>query len=365
MIGSMNKLNHILTPSNSWQSSLLENFNDRSFPNRKSEEYKFTPIHNWYSHEFSTQNLTFDDFKSVSHEFAKEFIEKFNKFDSTVHALHLSQVKNFFHIELRNSNLILSETLLNSNISHATLLVDAYDNSELIESIACLENSFLNISIYINVHAKNFSFYKIDELKKESKKHSWVNANCSENCEQFSLLHLSSNEGSNRLNQKIKINSRETTVDSHSFYNLSTDSNQDIYSEIFHLAPNTFSDQTVKGILQENARNVFTGKIFIDHGCSGVDANQFNKNLVFGKKAQAISQPQLEIYNDDVKCSHGSTTGQIDENEIFYFMARGMSKKKATEMLLASYAEDFLNKCSENARKVLRSKYETFLKERS
>ena len=96
--------------------------------------------------------------------------------------------------------------------------------------------------------------------------------------------------------------------------------------------------------MNDNARGVFTGKVRIDQDAQLVNAEQLNKNLLLSKKAHANSRPQLEIYADDVKCSHGSTTGQLSDDELFYFLARGIKKEKARQMLAKAFAHDVILK---------------------
>lgn len=107
----------------------------------------------------------------------------------------------------------------------------------------------------------------------------------------------------------------------------------DINTVIEHKAPDSTSDQLAKGILDNESRAVFTGKIHIHPQAQRVASGQLNKNLLLSKKAQVHSQPQLEIFADDVKCSHGSTTGQISPEEMFYFQARGIPARKARTLL--------------------------------
>ena len=125
---------------------------------------------------------------------------------------------------------------------------------------------------------------------------------------------------------------------------------------IHHLAADTTSQQIAKGILNGDSKGIFTGKIHIHPHAQRVVSGQLNKNLILSKKAQAHSMPQLEIFADDVKCSHGSTTGELSDEEIFYFEARGIPKDEAKTILANGFGLEIVHKI-EN--KTLRKKIES------
>ena len=111
-----------------------------------------------------------------------------------------------------------------------------------------------------------------------------------------------------------------------------------------HHAKKTFSNQFFRGILEENSRASFTGLVKIEKGCSNSKSHQVNNNLLLSEKAQIKSDPQLEIYCNDVECAHGSTIGQFDEDALFYLCSRGISKRYAKRMLLEAFYMDVLNR---------------------
>ncbi len=333
---------------NPWQLGLLNSFNSKGIPSKKSESYKFTPISSWYEKDWkpqSSQSFNHPFIKKVDSDFAKSFISEFDTGENPLLDLHLSQVDTFYYFEANESvDYHINFDCKNGEFSNSCLLIDLKANSNILEKLSTEAKSFSQNSIFIKAKSENAQYTTLQNIHSGSFNQSWYFVKTYKDTSNFSLLQFNESEGSNRLNPFFQVNYEDTTVESHCFYRSGGETKQDIFSEIKHLAPNSYSDQTVKGILKDQARNVFTGKIFIDKNCPGVDANQFNKNLVFGNKAHALSQPQLEIYNFDVKCAHGSTTGQINDDEIFYFMSRGISKLRATELLLESYANEFLNK---------------------
>lgn len=118
----------------------------------------------------------------------------------------------------------------------------------------------------------------------------------------------------------------------------------DNYVSILHSKPNCNSSQLYKGIIDNKAKSVFTGKVYVARDAQKTDAAQSNKNLLLTDTAKAYSRPQLEIYADDVSCAHGSTTGQIDKEELFYLKSRGIPERRAKTMLMTAFIEDVLNK---------------------
>jgi Fe-S cluster assembly protein SufD len=111
-----------------------------------------------------------------------------------------------------------------------------------------------------------------------------------------------------------------------------------------HVAPNTFSDLLYKGALDGASRAVFRGIIRVHKGAQQTDAYQTNRNLVLSEHARADSLPNLEIEADDVKCSHGATVGQLDENALFYLMSRGLSRERAERLVVLGFLGEVLQR---------------------
>jgi Fe-S cluster assembly protein SufD len=105
-----------------------------------------------------------------------------------------------------------------------------------------------------------------------------------------------------------------------------------------HIAPNAHSDLLYKGALRDESLTVFSGLIRVEPGAQKTDAYQTNRNIILGTdEAMAVSLPNLEIMADDVKCSHGSTTGQVDETELFYLMSRGIPRREAEKLVVYGF----------------------------
>ena len=111
--------------------------------------------------------------------------------------------------------------------------------------------------------------------------------------------------------------------------NLAEGEHQEIKTRVNHLAPNCKSYQKIKNVLESDSIGIYQGKIFVKDIAQKTDAYQLSKALILDDKAEFNAKPELEIYADDVKCSHGSTSGSIDEDAIHYLMTRGIELSKA------------------------------------
>ena len=124
------------------------------------------------------------------------------------------------------------------------------------------------------------------------------------------------------------------------------DGNQlvDNHMRVEHVQPNTTSHELYKGILDGRSRSVFNGRIYVHPGAQKTDAKQSNRNLLLSEDAIANSNPQLEIFADDVKCTHGSTTGQLDPLALFYLRSRGIGEVAARSLLTYAFASDIVSR---------------------
>lgn len=135
-------------------------------------------------------------------------------------------------------------------------------------------------------------------------------------------------------------------IESHMYglYLLAGGTLADNHTVVDHQKPNSFSNELYKGIMDDNSRGVFNGKIFVRPQAQKTNAFQANRNILLSEKAIINTKPQLEIWADDVKCSHGCTTGQLDEEAMFYLRARGISKESARAMMLYAFAGEVVEK---------------------
>jgi Fe-S cluster assembly protein SufD len=121
------------------------------------------------------------------------------------------------------------------------------------------------------------------------------------------------------------------------------DTHIDNHTSVDHKFPNCFSNEIYKGILDDHSKGVFNGKIFVQQDAQKTNAFQSNKNILLSDTATINTKPQLEIWADDVSCSHGCTTGQLDEEQLFYLRSRGISESKAKAMLLHAFVNDVID----------------------
>ncbi|AFL85988.1 Iron-regulated ABC transporter permease protein SufD [Belliella baltica DSM 15883] len=125
-------------------------------------------------------------------------------------------------------------------------------------------------------------------------------------------------------------------------YLLNGKTHVDNHTNVDHTKPNSDSNELYKGILTDSSRGVFNGKIFVRQDAQKTNAFQQNNNILLSENAIINTKPQLEIWADDVKCSHGCTTGQLDEEALFYLQARGIGKEQARGLLLYAVAGEVL-----------------------
>ncbi|MEO8362222.1 MAG: Fe-S cluster assembly protein SufD [Vicinamibacteria bacterium] len=122
----------------------------------------------------------------------------------------------------------------------------------------------------------------------------------------------------------------------------------DIHTMLSHEAPGVVSRQNYRGLAADEARGVFHGQIKVESTARGADATQSNKNMLLSKRAHVHSTPGLEIFTDDVKCKHGSATGQIDQAQLFYLRSRGIDAHEATRMLTRAFAAEIVSRVGDS-----------------
>ncbi|MEB3315743.1 MAG: Fe-S cluster assembly protein SufD [Candidatus Melainabacteria bacterium] len=159
---------------------------------------------------------------------------------------------------------------------------------------------------------------------------------------EYNSLDLKANHS--RDNIKVDLLEPGADADLAGFYILNKDRKAHNIIKVNHLVPNCTSNQLYKGIISDSARAEFNGEINVSEGANGTNATQLNKNLLLSHNAHIDSRPQLSILADDVKCSHGSTVGELDEDEIFYLLSRGIKKDDALAMLTLSFCEEIIQK---------------------
>jgi len=363
-------------------------FVESGFPSKKLEDWKFS------------------DLKSIINKNIKEIKFGFNTIENK--SYNLKYIKNFEHskivilngeflsadildidknkIEIKNENLIFSESLnepLNNlnkafasrliklnvledkivekplviyhicDLDNKTNLINTrfeltlHKNSSLStlnlfedKSVSGFNNHNFNIVINKNSNLKNYIF---DLNKNQNLRYSFTNIDIYENSNSENFIYSSGSKFS-----KYEINTNLKEKYSSAFINgiikIKKNNHHEIKTNINHLSENTKSYQLIKSVLNDKSTGVYQGKIFVNDQAQKTDGYQLSKALLLNENTEFNGKPELEIYADDVKCSHGSTSGNLDENSIFYLMSRGLNYDQAKKLLIDGFINDVIEK---------------------
>lgn len=160
---------------------------------------------------------------------------------------------------------------------------------------------------------------------------------------QFHTFSLVTGGAITRNNLSISLNAPGAGAILNGLYAVSEHQHVDNHTCVDHRVANCTSNQLYKGIMVDAARAVFNGKIFVRKDAQQTNAYQLNKNLLLGKESRVDTKPQLEIFANDVKCTHGATIGQLNEDEVFYLQTRAISRSAATKLLVRGFVDDAIN----------------------
>ncbi len=158
------------------------------------------------------------------------------------------------------------------------------------------------------------------------------------------LLHLDIGARLARNDLRVEMEGAGAEVGAHGLFFADGERHLDNHTRIEHRAPRTTSRELYRGVMDGRGRGVFNGKVIVHAGAAGTDARLTNQNLLLSTTAEVDTKPELEIYADDVRCSHGATTGQLDANAIFYLRARGIPADQARRMLIASFVREIVGR---------------------
>lgn len=195
-----------------------------------------------------------------------------------------------------------------------------------------------SMDIYLNDHAK-IDFYRMQNAHNHSiqitNNHIYQSANS-----EFKSVYVTLHGGTVRNNIYVHMNGEEAKNSMYGLWLADKNQHIDYFTHVNHNVPNAESNQFFKGILDDEATGIFSGKIYVAKDAQKTNAYQSNKNLIISQNAKVRSKPQLEIYADDVKCSHGSATGKLDDDAMFYLRSRGISHKESCQLLMFAFASD-------------------------
>ena len=250
---------------------------------------------------------------------------------------HIEQPLYIYHITDARSVNILSQP-------RSLMMIDEQAQVQVIENYATLgyNESFTNQVMEIIVdHEARLEYYKIQ--------------NDGTNTSQVSTTHIrqigksfthtvtiSLNGGLVRNNLNVVLDAKNCEAHLYGLYFQSGQSHVDNHTVVDNIKPNCLSNELYKGILNDQATGVFNGKIFVRQQAQKTNAYQSNKNILLSNSSSVNTKPQLEIFADDVKCTHGCTVGKLNEEGMFYLQSRGITEKTARSLLLSAYASDIL-----------------------
>lgn len=254
----------------------------------------------------------------------------------------------------------------NNSISNFRLIVNAEESSsmEIIESFTSLNASNSFINKITTVDAGENAIIRFNKLQNEEESNyhiSTENVNQSrDSIVTFNTVTLNGGLVRNNINVVVLGENCESNLNG--AYLLKGNQHVDNHTCIDHKVANCHSNETYKGVIDDKATAVFNGKVFVRKDAQRINAFQSNGNVLLSDDATVNSKPELEIYANDVKCSHGSTTGQLDEEAIFYLRARGLSEKSARHLLVSAFIGDVLEKIEneaflEKVRKEIRNRF--------
>ena len=209
------------------------------------------------------------------------------------------------------------------------------------------EKNFLNIFYNFDLNKDSIlKNYKIDQSINKNIKYSFNNIEQDKNSISETFIFSS---GSHFLKNEVNcnLNGEFSSAFVNGIFKLSDDKQHEIRTTINHLTENTKSYQLIKSVLENNSRAVYQGKIFVNSKAQKTDGYQLSKAILLSESSEFNAKPELEIYADDVKCSHGSSSGSLNENSIFYLMSRGLNYQQARELLINGFLLDVIEKITD------------------
>ena len=372
----------------------LDNFINKGFPNRKEEDWKFSDLNqiinknigelSFYNDYTSTNKVDTSVFvDGLEHNkivFINGIIEKIdfdyekkgqieiidqsetiNKFDNnnSLSDLNNAFTNKCFKIVIKTGYQLLKPLIIyhttNSKIWSKNInlrldfelqddsclrLIDLFNDTS--------EKNFLNI--FYNFNLKEDAIlknYKVDKLENKNIKYSFNNIVQNKNTISETFI-LSS--GSNFFKSEINCNLKgeHSSAFVNGIFSLDKNKHHEIRTTINHLSENTKSYQLIKSVLEDSSKAVYQGKIYVNSVAQKTDGYQLSKAILLNKDSEFNAKPELEIYADDVKCSHGSASGSLNEDSIFYLMSRGLSYNQARELLINGFLLDVVEKITDS-----------------
>ena len=372
----------------------LNLFNKTGFPNKKKEDWKFSDLREIVQRNFKELNIKdtssmdekvdllkdFDhnylivingELSSSNFEFEEKnkiniktfhndnFLEE-NRDNPLIHLNHALSNKGYF-LEIED-NYKLKKVLviynlftkdLRENILNSRNKIKVGKNSELHTIDLVINESkfkFIN-NVYENIILENNAICKniyIQNKKSEGYFHKF-SKNILQSNSKYSSFIFPSGLKFNKLDLEFNLKGEGSECNLQAASFLDKNDHQEIKTRMNHLAPNCKSYQRVKNVLNSEGKGVYQGKIFVKDVAQKTDAYQLSKAMLLSDNSEFDSKPELEIYADDVKCSHGSTSGSIDEDSIYYLMTRGLNRKESVKLLVNGFLNEVIEMIKSNS----------------
>ena len=372
----------------------LDNFINKGFPNRREEDWKFSDLNqiinknigelSFYNDYTSTNKVDTSVFvdglehnkivfingriEKIDFDYEKkdqiEIIdqsETINKFENnnSLSDLNSAFTNKSFKIVIKkgyqlSKPLIIYHTtnskIWSKNINlrldfelqedSSLRLIDLFNDT----SEKNFLNIFYNFDLKENAILKN---YKVDKLENKNIKYSFNNIEQNKNTISETFI-LSS--GSNFFKSEVNCNLKgeHSSAFVNGIFSLDKNKHHEIRTIVNHLTENTKSYQLIKSVLEDSSKAAYQGKIFVNSDAQKTDGYQLSKAILLNKDSEFNAKPELEIYADDVKCSHGSASGSLNEDSIFYLMSRGLNYNQARELLINGFLLDVVEKITDS-----------------
>ncbi len=379
-------------------------FSSHGFPNRKDEDWKFSDINQIIKKEIGELNFYNEQLKKseIDKDILLNEIEHNKLFFINGQLVHIDfnsedkgkieflDNQNNIDEQLADNSLINLNNAL-SNKSYKLLIKKNYQIKKplIIYHTTKSELTSQNINLKINFELEENSSLKLIDLVKDKGNKNFINIFYNFSLEKNSILknykidqfendnirYMFNNikQSSNSVSETFYLSKGSTFSKNEIFcdlkgehssafvngiFSLNKSKHHEIKAKINHLVENTKSYQLVKSVLENKSRSVYQGKIYVDSKAQKTDGYQLSKAILVDETTEFNAKPELEIYADDVKCSHGSASGSLDENSIFYLMSRGLSYKEARELLINGFLVEVINQITdEPIKKLIKNLY--------
>ncbi|MBK9214775.1 MAG: Fe-S cluster assembly protein SufD [Chloracidobacterium sp.] len=321
-------------------------FEANGFPTPQTEDWKYTNVAPLAAIDWTVDSSSI----AIGQDVPLDVVGQFRTARNGFTALNLA----FANIAILR---IAKDTVINEPVEfsfaagedraifpHIVVIAESGSEATIVESYDSQTKSFTNSAVQIIVEDNaSLTHYRVQRESDEAFHYGVTEASMGRDSRyDLTSINLGSAISRHDIDAKFTAEGGEAWVDG--LYMLGGSQHSDTHSVIDHTVPNCTSHQNYKGVLDGKSRGVFNGKVFVRENAHGTDAQQQNKNLLLSNDARVDTKPQLEIFNDDVKCAHGATVGQLEEEELFYLLTRGLPESLARNLLTYGFAEEIINK---------------------